>query len=327
MTSKKNTTSSATRKPANPKTITKPPKPRRIKEAAYQSFKLQRRIKNPGQALTGSFKLFWRSLTVLKKNWKIFVGVLIIYGLVDFIVVQGFSAGQNYGDAKTTIKSLFSGSTADLASGVALFLYMVGSGGAASGGSAGASPYQFIWILITSLALIWALRQTYAGSGIRIRDAYYRGMYPLITFVMVLGVVALQLFPAILGGIVYNVASTGVASTGVERFMWALVFALLILLSLYLIVSSVFALYIVCLPDMTPMKALRSARQLVANRRWTVLRKVVFLPVALLVIGAVIVVPVILLFSAAASWVFFALTLLALPVLHSYYYALYRSLL
>lgn len=275
--------------------------------------------------MPGAYRLLWRSFGVLKKNWKVFAGILLIYGLVDFIVVQGFSAGQDYSGTKDTLKGLFGGSSADLASGVALFLYMVGSTGQSTSTSVG--PYQFIWIIISSLAFIWAFRQTYSGSAFRIRDAYYRSMYPLITFVLVLMVVALELAPALLGGIIYNVAAGGVASTGIERVMWALVFGLLILLSLYLVVGSIFALYIVCLPDMTPAKALRSAKQLVLNKRWAVLRKVAFLPVALVVLGGLVMIPVILVFSAAASWVFFLLTLLALPVLHSYYYALYRSLL
>ena len=60
-----------------------------------------------------------------------------------------------------------------------------------------------------------------------------------------------------------------------------------------------FALYIVTLPDMTPMKALRSARELVRYRRWTVLRKVLFLPLMLLVVAAIIMVPIIILADAA----------------------------
>jgi hypothetical protein len=94
-----------------------------------------------------------------------------------------------------------------------------------------------------------------------------------------------------------------------------------------MVTSSVFALYIVTLPNVTPMAALRSARDLVLHRRWLIMRKVLFLPVALLVIAAIIMVPVIILSPAVAEWLFFGLSMLALAVVHSYMYGLYRELI
>jgi hypothetical protein len=91
--------------------------------------------------------------------------------------------------------------------------------------------------------------------------------------------------------------------------------------------SSLFALYIVTLPDMTPLTALRSARQLVRYRRWTVLRKIFWLPVALLILAAVIMVPIIIWLTAIAQWVFFLLTMFSLVATHAYMYNLYRELL
>ena len=90
-------------------------------------------------------------------------------------------------------------------------------------------------------------------------------MYPLIPFILVLLVCCLQLLPLIIGSSLYSlVVSNGIAVQPIEKFVWALLFASLALLSLYMITSSLFALYISTLPDMTPMKALRSARELVA---------------------------------------------------------------
>ncbi len=309
----------------HPRQNTTVKKPRRIKSTTYKSFQLQRRVKSTGPTLPSAFRLLRQAIGILKRNWKIFAIILLVYGVVDFVVVQGFSAGHDYTSAKQTLKGLFSGSSADVASGTALFLYMLGS--TAQPASTAAGPYQFMWIMISSLAFIWTLRQVYAHNRVRARDAFYRGMYPLIPFVLVLAVVALELVPAILGGVIFSVVSGGVASTEIERVMWALVFGLLILLSVYLLVSSIFALYIICLPDMTPIKALSASRQLAFSRRWAVLRKVIFLPAVLLIVGGLIMVPVILFVPVIASWLFFGLTLAALPVLHSYYYALYRSLL
>jgi hypothetical protein len=86
-------------------------------------------------------------------------------------------------------------------------------------------------------------------------------------------------------------------------------------------------LYIACLPDVAPVQALRSARQLVAARRWTALRKILFLPFVLVLANVAIMLPIILLIPAAATWIFAVVMMFNLAVAHSYYYALYRSLL
>ena len=94
-----------------------------------------------------------------------------------------------------------------------------------------------------------------------------------------------------------------------------------------MISSSIFALYIVTLPDMTPLKALRSARQLVRHRRWTVLRKILFLPILLIVVAAIVMLPIIIWTPPLAQWIFFVLTMFAIAAVHAYAYALYRELL
>jgi hypothetical protein len=97
--------------------------------------------------------------------------------------------------------------------------------------------------------------------------------------------------------------------------------------TVYMLCSTLFALYIVTLPNTTPMAALRSSRQLVLHRRWTIVRKLLFLPVALIALTAVIVTPLIIFAAPIAPWVFFGLSTLLLPVVHAYLYSLYRSML
>jgi hypothetical protein len=153
-------------------------------------------------------------------------------------------------------------------------------------------------------------------------------MYPLVPFMLVLTVVGLQLVPMLIGSTLYvTVINGGIAVYAAEKILWGLLFIVLALLSLYMLASSLFALYIVTLPDMTPMKALRSARELVRYRRWTVLRKMLALPLILLLVAFVIMLPIIILAAPLARWVFFLLTMTALTAAHAYMYTLYRELL
>lgn len=262
----------------------------------------------------------------LWEHRRLFIWSTLIYGLLNLVLVQGLASGTDVGGLKTQLSSVFTGNLGEIGSSLSIFAVLVGSSGNGSSQTAGA--YQTFLAIITSLALIWALRQVLLGNKFRARDAYYRGMYPLIPFILVLLIVGLQLIPLIVGSSLYSIVITnGIAVHVIEKIVWAVIFGVLALLSLYMLSSSLFALYIVTLPDMTPIKALRSASQLVTKRRWSVLRKIISLPVILLLISAVIMVPIIIVLTPLAQWVFFLLTMFSLAAVHAYMYTLYRALL
>ena len=173
-----------------------------------------------------------------------------------------------------------------------------------------------------------SLRQTFAGAKVSVRDAFYKGLYPLVPFLLVLIVIGIQLFPLGIANFLYGVVITGgLAVTAVEKLLWCVIILLLVIWSFYMVTSSVFALYVVTLPDVRPLQALRSARDLVFCRRWNVMRKFLFLPFALIIICVVIMFPVILFLTPLAQWVFLLLSMASLVVCHAYMYTLYRELL
>ena len=314
------------------KTVKKPvvtkPRPaqtRKLKQRKYKSLKLQKRIKHRVK-LPSVYKITKVALRTVWLHKKLFASLTIIYGLLNLMLVQGIGGNTDTVSLKHSLDQIFSGHFGAIGSGLSVFAVMVGSAGNATSQTAGA--YQFFLGLIGSLAIIWALRQVLAGVKSRIRDAFYKGMYPLIPFILVLLVVGLQLLPLLIGSTLYSlVINNGIAVVFVEKLLWALLYGALALLTLYMLSSSLFALYIVTLPDMTPMKALRSARELVRYRRWTVLRKILCLPLILLAAAAIVMLPIIVWLTALAQWTFFILTMSALLALHAYMYTLYRELL
>jgi hypothetical protein len=78
---------------------------------------------------------------------------------------------------------------------------------------------------------------------------------------------------------------------------------------------------------MTPLNSLRSAKQLVVGRRFSVILTILLLPVILLLVAVVVLIPLIMLIPALASWTYFILLIIALPIVHSYLYSLYRELI
>lgn len=291
----------------------------------YKSFRLQKRIKHERQGkITGSFRLFRDSLSFFYQYWKLFGGIVLIYFILTIVFV-GIGEGGNISELKEGLGEVLGEELSQLGLGVALFANLVGTSGAPSSGS---SIFQLILAVIMSLATIWILRQLMSGRMVSVRDGLYKGMYPLVPFLLVLFVVGLQLIPIAIASFFYSVMIVGgLAVNFLEQFIWALFIFLLVVLSLYMITSSVFAIYIVTLPDMRPMQALRSARELVRHRRWSVMRRLLFLPFSALLIAALITIPVILILPAAAQWVLLLLNLAGLVFTHIYIYSLYKELL
>lgn len=320
---------SSKKKPTKSRTIIAPvstaPKPRRLRLPDYKPFRFKR-IKRPNR-LPGAFALSKKTIKLLWRYRGLFIGLVIVYGVLDILLVQGFSGGVNVNSLKHQLSQSQGGKGGQLGLNFSVFLNLLTSS-SSSTSTSGGGTYQLFLGLIISLATIWMLRQTTASEAIRFRNAFYKGMYPLIPFILVLLVILLQTVPFLIGGGLYDlVVTNGIAIHLSEQLLWGLLFVVLTFVSVYMLCSSLFALYIVTLPDMTPLKALRSARQLVRYRRPSVFRKLLFLPIALLVIASIIMIPVIAFIAPAAPWVLFVLAISALIITHAYMYNLYRELL
>ena len=300
---------------------------RKLKEPAYKPFRLQRpkvRVERPG--ITGAFRLLQFSLGLLKNNWKLFGGIVLVYFVLSMLLVRGFGASINVNDLREYISGIDK-SNGKLSAGLGGFSLLAGNANAPS--SDVASAYQAILLIVISLVVIWALRQTMAEVKVGVRDAFYKGLYPLVPFLLVLMVIGIQLLPALLGALIYSltIGSSGIALTLLEGLLCLAIVIALVVWSAYMLTSSLFALYVVTLPDMRPIQALRSAKELVRYRRWSLVRKLLFLPVALLLLEVVIMLPIILFLTPLAEWVFFGLGMVGLAVVHTYMYNLYRELL
>ncbi len=270
--------------------------------------------------------LFWRVLRQLWAHKALFGGITVLYGVLNLMLVRGLSDGSNLASYKATLDHLFNGSGNQLGSSVLSFMYLLSTAGGGSSSSAGV--YQGILLLTCSLAFIWAFRQVLAGNEIKVRDSFYRGMYPLVPFLLISSLIGLQLLPLALGRDFYSIMiGSGIAIDFWEKTVVLLIFLALALWSIRMVTASAFALYIVTLPDMTPLRAYRTARQLVHRRRLLLWRKFIFLPITLLVLAAIVEVPLIFFLTPLAAWTFFIFGMIALPLVHGYVYTMYREMI
>ncbi len=300
-------------------------KARSLDIPTYKSFRLAKKIKKPYKPLPGSFKLFADTVRFIYKHWRIFGLITITYFLISVLIVRGLNVSIGASDIKIALTELFDGG--ELLASITLFGLLVGSVNSSVGEAA--SVYQGIFITIFSLATIWLLRQLWSSTkNIQMRDAFYQGMYPLVPFIFVLFVLGLQMIPIYIASFIAGtVFGAGLAITPLEQILWALLLVLLVMLSLYWLVGSIFALFIATIPKTRPVQALRAASELVRHRRLLILRSLLFLPFALLLVSAMIIFPLIIVSPAIAEWIFLLLSAFLLPASVTYLYGLYRGLL
>jgi len=261
------------------------------------------------------------SFVILSKNWKLFLTFLTIYGLFVLVLVQGPSAiGVN------ELKDTITASLPDQANNATLIAGVLV--GESADISQAAAAYGTFLFLIFSMAMIWLLRATYEGKKVLARDGFYKGMYGLIPVTLVFAVIILQMFPVAFGGLVYSIISlNGLAVNAIETSIVWIILGGLILWSLYMLSSSIQAIYIASLPETTPLVALRQAKKLVNGRRFKVMTRILvgaFIYGLIAFAGLLLVVAVL---PAAATYWWWLVGIVALPVGHTYLYSLYRSLM
>jgi hypothetical protein len=291
------------------------------KKQAKTKAKRQVRQRKP---IIGSFKLTGHVFRVFTNYWKTLGGIVLVYLFLNVIFASGVS---NISNAFASIKdNLNAGGTDAFWRAAGGFASLIGSSGTSS--SAAGSTMQSVLFIVESMVIIWALRHLLSGQKISVKQAYYSSSAPLVPFLLTVLVIIIQLLPVSVGATVLAAVATSVFTNGgVATAISLIAFLILAAWSIYMVSASIFAIYIVTLPEMQPRQALRSAVDLVRFRRWIIIRRVFFMPLFIVVIMGLIIVPLILFAQSVVPAVFYILSMLAILFAHTYLYSLYRDLL
>lgn len=307
-------------------------------DSPHRSFRLTRRSEVPKyQKIPAWWRLVIRSFVLIKTEWKKTVPLLALFVPLAWLVSGVFS--QGFMDVKLAL-NLFDASSLSLwEEAFVLFGGFITS-------QATSIPQDSLVVLnvlglIMWLSFIWVARYSYARKTTTVREAVYTSGAAFVPFALLLLLLVIQLLPALAASLIFSsMTGGGFTQTVLETVLFALLGLLLLVLSLYFIVSTVVALQVVALPGMYPWRALRNARKLVAGRRFAVMRKIVMAPVVVLVAWALIFIPVLLLDNAicsdgSACWstftiaplIYYSLVGLTLAFMSVYLYVMYRALL
>lgn len=252
-----------------------------------------RSLKLPGYwALTNQVRrLIW-------SRKKLFLLLVLTYALMSGLLV-GIGSQTTYEQLSSTLQTtggdIFQGNWGKVGQ-ASLLLTTALSNGLNGELSDVQKVYSGIVILLAWLTTVWLLRAVMAGRKPRLRDGIYNAGAPIVpTFLVGLALIV-QLLPFALAVIVIGAASPAGALEGglLSMLVWIGV-ALLVVLSLYWVTSTFFALIVVTLPGMYPYQAIKTAGDLVIGRRVRVLLRLLWLLFTLVVLWAVVMIPVILL--------------------------------
>jgi hypothetical protein len=236
----------------------------------------------------------------LWSNKKVFIFVVLAYAVIT-VAVMNLSSEDLYAQMRETVNEsntgLFNGFWGEISkTGLLLIAGVTGSfNGSPTATQSQTQVYLVILGLMTWLTTVWLLRAILTGRKPKMRDGLYNAGAPIVPTFLVATVIVLQLLPLALALFGYNSAvASGLLEGGVEAMMFWSVAALLAILSLYWITTTLIALVVVTLPGMYPMQALRTAGDLVVGRRLRILMRVLWMALCVVLAWALIVIPIML---------------------------------
>lgn len=239
------------------------------------------------------------SFGAIFKNWKLFLPLLIIVVVLNVVFV-GIMDQANYAQYQEvldeTSMQVAGGDIGNFAKAGLLLISTVTTGGLSGESSEAATVFGVLIFLIIWLTTIFLLRHIMAGHKVKLRDGLYNAMTPLISTLVVFVVAIIQCIPIFILIVTYSAAvQTEFLATPFYALVFFIFACLMIMLSGYLLSSSLMALVAVSAPGLYPLKALRTASDLMMGRRVKFILRLVALILMLAIMWVVVMLPLILL--------------------------------
>ncbi len=246
----------------------------------------------------GTTHHIFAAFKIIFKNWKLFLPLLVVAVILNALFV-GIMSESNYVQFQDildqTSVQVAGGDIGNVAKAGLLLISTVTTGGLSGDSSEAAMMFGVMIFLIIWLTTIFLLRHRLAKHKVKLRDGLYNAMTPLISTFLVFVVAVIQCVPIFILIIVYSAAvQTEFLATPFYALVFFIFAALMILLSGYLLSSSIMAFVAVSAPGLYPMKALRTASELMMGRRVKFIIRVLALILALVIVWVVVMLPLIM---------------------------------
>ena len=224
---------------------------------------------------------------------------LLIIVVILNVVFIGIMSEANYIQFQDimdqTSAEVTGGDIGSVAKAGLLLISTITTGGLSGDSSEAAVVFGVIIFLIIWLTTIFLLRHIMAGHKVKLRDGLYNAMTPLISSFLVFVVAVLQCIPIFILIIAFSAAvRTEFLATPFYALLFFIFAVLMILLSGYLLSSSLIAFIAVSAPGMYPLRALNTASDLMMGRRVRFIIRLIALLIALAIVWVIVMLPLIL---------------------------------
>jgi hypothetical protein len=281
-------------------------------------------------------------VTLLKGNARTFLLLILTFSMLSATLV-GLASQDTYQRLSDTLnetsQNIFSGTLGEVGK-AGLLLFTSVSGSLTAENTDIQQVYASIIFMLIWLTTVWLLRAILSGQNPTLRQGMYSAGAPIVGTFLIMIVLLLQLIPAALAIIAYSAALvTNFLSNPLISIVFFFVVFLLILLSVYLLVSTFFALVVVTLPGMYPWKAIRTAGDMVVGRRVRILLRMAWLLGFVVLLWVIVMLPAILFINwiqstvSQIAWIPIIPGLLVIMsttttvIVSTYVYLLYRKVL
>ena len=287
------------KKPKNTKKFAKKRFLKNWHKSPHKSFKRSYREDYTRETkVPGIMYHIFKSFGMIFKNWKLFLPFLIIVVVLNALFV-GIMNEANYVQFQDildeTSEQVSGGDIGSVAKAGLLLMSTVSTGGLSGESSEAAVVFGVLIFLIIWLVTIFLLRHIMAGHKVKLRDGLYNAMTPLISTFVVFIVVLFQCIPIFLLIIAYSAAvQTEFLSTPFYALVFFVFAVVMILISGYLLSSSLMAFVAVSAPGLYPMRALSAASEMMMGRRVKLILRIIALIMVLAVMWVVVMLPLIL---------------------------------
>ncbi len=236
---------------------------------------------------------------IMFKHWRTFLPFIAVM-VVMYIALVGLLSEDLYQQFQESIDEtsaeLAQGNIGNFAKAGLLLLSTITTGGLDSGMGEVQMVFMLILFLVMWLTTIYLMRHFMNGGKPKLRDALYNALGPLISTLLVFVVIFIQAIPIMLVVITYSAAvATGFLNTPFYALVYFIFATLMVLISAYLLSSSIIALVAITAPGMYPMKALFSASDIMAGRRVKFIVRIIYMLIVIALIYAIVMTPIILL--------------------------------
>ena len=268
------------------------------KASPHKSFQMTRRRDLPKRPKLEGYVAFpWYVARILWRDKWLFMRLLMVF-LVLSALTSGTVQMANMGTVNEAVGVIDDETDGQVLEPVTKAFAVVG---ASLLGSLNANMTDTQFLLFFAIGfflcivVVWLLRQRQAGNRVNVRDGLYNSGSPILSLYVLVIVGVLQLIPLALLTLVYSAAvSGGVLSGGIDTAMFSIALFMALVLTLYFMTTTLFAIFIATIPGTYPLVAYQTARRIVAGQRARLLFRLLWLALIVAVLWFMVLVPVVI---------------------------------